>query len=362
LKISLLIPSLLSLCGASTLIAEPYIAVREGLKCSACHTNITGGGKRTQMGTGYGAIDLPWKPADLQSQKIPHYFSLINDLLSVGADFRALNRSTFSDGGSETNTFQTDKSNLYLQADLIRDRLTFYLDETIAPGGAQTREIFGMFHNLPGRGWIKAGKFIHPFGLRMEDDRAFIREATGFNFNNPDTGVEIGFQPGPFTMMASITNGTSSIVDNNLSKQFVGTFGYIGDSFRIGTSASYNDAGDANRRVHGGWAGLRIKDFVFLGEADWIRDEELARDRDQIVTYAELDYEFTDGWNLKIAYEFYDPDRNVDENERDRVITGIESFLTSFVQLQLFYRFNQSIPQNVPQNADELLLRLHIYF
>jgi hypothetical protein len=151
-------------------------------------------------------------------------------------------------------------------------------------------------------------------------------------------------------------------VDNNLSKQFVGTFGYVGDFFRVGTSASYNDAVDANRRVHGGWAGFRIKDFVFLGEADWIWDEELTRDRDQFVTYVEADYEVIDGWNLKVAYEFYDPDRNVDENERDRVITGVESFLTSFVQLQLFYRFNQSIPQNVPQNADELLLRLHIYF
>ena len=348
--------------GVSTIVAEPYIAVREGLKCSACHSNITGGGKRTPMGAGYGAIDLPWKPADLQSQKIPHYFSLIDDLLSIGADFRAFNRSTFSDGGPETNTFQTDKSNLYLQADLIRDRLTFYLDETVAPGGAQTREIFGMFHNLPGRGWIKAGKFIHPFGLRLEDDRAFIREATGFNFNNSDTGVEIGFEPGPFTMTASVTNGTSSIADNNLSKQFVGTVGYVGDSFRAGASASYNRNGDATRRVHGGWAGVRIKDLVFLGEADWIRDEDQNQDQDRIVTYAELDYKVTNGWNLKIAYEYYDPDQNVDENERDRVITGLETFLTSFVQLQLFYRFNQSIPQNIAQNADELLLRLHIYF
>ena len=358
----LILTSALFLSFVSSIVAEPYIAVREGLKCSACHSNVTGGGKRTPMGAGYGVIDLPWKPADLQSQKIPHYFSLIDDLLSIGSDFRAFNRSTFSDGGPETNTFQTDKSNLYLQADLIRDRLTFYLDETVAPGGSQTRELFGMLHNLPGRGWIKAGKLIQPFGLRMEDDRAFIRESTGFTFSNPDSGVEIGFEPGGFTVMASVTNGTSSLVDNNLSKQFVGTLGYIGDSFRAGSSASYNGGGDETRRVHGGWAGLRIKNLVFLGEADWIWDEELNKERDQMATYAEVDYKVTNGWNFKVAYEYYDPDRRVEENERDRVIIGVETFLTSFVQLQLFYRFNQSIPQNIPQNADELLLRLHIYF
>lgn len=363
MRILLLAASTLFLLVSARLIyAEPYLAVREGLKCSACHSNLTGGGKRNQMGSGFGAIDLPWKPADLQSHKIPHHFSLLNDLISIGADFRVFNRSTFSDGGQETNTFQTDKSNLYLQANLIPDRVTFYLDETVAPGGAQTREIFGMIHNLPARGWIKAGKFLHPYGLRLEDDRAFIREVTGFNFNSTDTGIEIGFQPGPFTMMASITNGTASIVDNDRSKQFVGTLGYIADAFQVGVSASYNDSGGAERRVHGAWAGLRIKKLVLLGEADWIRDEDRSLDRDQLVTYAEMDYEVVNGWNIKIAYEFYDPDTNLDENERDRVIAGVESFLTSFVQLQLFYRFNQSIPQNIPQNADELLLRFHIYF
>ncbi len=314
------------------------------------------------MGTGYGAIDLPWKPTDLQSNKIPHYFSLFNDLISFGGDFRALTRSTFSEGQLETNTFQTDKSNLYFQADLVPNRITFYLDETIAPGGAQTREIFAMLHNLPGRGWIKAGKFLHPYGLRIEDDRSFLREVTGFNFNNPDTGVEIGFEPGPFSMAASVTNGSSSLLDNNTSKQLVGTLGYVGDHFRFGGSASYNKSDEEIRKVTGVWAGVRLKKFVFLGEADWVRDELDDEDRDRVVTYAALDYEIVDGWNIKLAYEYFDPNRDVDENERDRVIVGLEPFLTSFVQLQLFYRFNQSIPQNIPQNADELVLRLHIYF
>ncbi len=85
-------------------------------------------------------------------------------------------------------------------------------------------------------------------------------------------------------------------------------------------------------------------------------------DRDRFVAYAELDYLVTEGWNSKAAYEFYDPDRNIDENERDRVLIGVEPFIIPFLQLGVYYRFNQSIPQNKPQNADELTFRVHVYF
>jgi hypothetical protein len=160
----------------------------------------------------------------------------------------------------------------------------------------------------------------------------------------------------------SLTNGTSSLFDDNTSKQLVGTLGYVGDSFRFGGSGSYNESEEDIRKVAGIWAGVRLKKLIFLGEADWVFEELDEENRDRAVAYGELDYEIVDGWNIKLAYEYFDPNREIDENERDRVIVGIEPFLTSFVQLQLFYRFNQSIPQNPSQNADELLLRLHVYF
>jgi hypothetical protein len=353
----------LFLCFISiSVFAEPYLALREGLKCSSCHLNLTGGGKRTRMGAGYGAQDLPWKSIDLAANKIPFYWSFLDDHLSLGGDFRVSNLSTFSENDISANTFQTEKSNLYVQADLIHDFLSFYLDETVAPGGAQTREIVALFRGLPAKGWAKAGKLVLPYGLRIEDDRAFIREVTGFNFSNSDIGAEVGFEPGDWQMMLSLTNGTSGSLDNNKSKEVVGSAGYVRNSFRVGVSGSYNSTSGADRKTGGVWGGIHYGPVVLLGEADLIRDTEGDEEREQIATLAEIDYKLAQGWNLKAAYEYHDPSRDIDENERDRILLGIEAFLTPFLEVQAFYRFNKSIPQNTPQNADDLTLRLHIYF
>jgi hypothetical protein len=346
-----------------TAFSEPYLAIREGLKCSACHINRTGGGERTRMGSGYGAQQLPWKTVDLQANKIPYFWSFLDDLISVGGDFRFANRTNFVKDQT-ANTFLTEKANLYGNVRFLPDVLSFYVDETVAPGGAQARELLGIFEKMPAHGWIKAGKMVLPYGIRLEDDRAFIREVTGFNFNTPDEGVEVGFEPGNWSIQASLTNGTPGSLDNNASKQIVGNVAYVTDLFRVGASGAYNP-GDGSSRTNGGvWGGLRLgKRAVVLGEIDQVRDElDTGPRRDQFVAHAEVDYLIADGWNVKAAYEYYDPDQDIDENQRDRVVVGIEPFLLPFLQMGIFYRFNQSIPQNAAQNADELNFRFHIYF
>lgn len=351
---------LLSLPGL--LQAEPYLALREGLKCSSCHMNRTGGGHRTKMGAGYGTQALSWVKLDLRDKNIPHYWSLMDELISFGGDLRFQNKSTFIEDNA-ANTFETDKANLYLSVHLLPDTLDFYIDERVAPGGAQSREIFGMWKNLPGNSWIKAGKFVLPYGIRLEDDRAFVREVTGFTFDNPDIGAEVGLEPGRWSFITSFTNGTAGSIDDNPSKQVVGSASFVADVFRIGVSGSYNSGESGDKNSGALWGGFTIGKAVFLGEADLVQlDSGPAGTKNQIVTHAELDYLILDGMNFKAAYEFFDPDTGVDEDQRDRVLLGVEFFPVPFVHAGIYYRFNQSIPQNLTQNADELTFRLHFYF
>src|SRR5437667_402860 len=225
-----LIPLLVALvlCAAGAARAEPYLMVREGAKCSACHTNQTGGGKRTAF-------------AHLHAHDIEHDLDLlpvppgvkpfngeINSYASIGGDLRVQNITVFQDRPNRLGRVPTNeafrrsvRSNdsrvfeflAYGQVDLLPDFVTLYADEDFT-SGATNREAFGMIRGfLPWDTYVKAGRLFPAYGLRVQDDQAFIRARTGYTFQTPDEGGEIGIQPGPFFLASSITNGTAGDKD-----------------------------------------------------------------------------------------------------------------------------------------------------
>src|SRR2546427_3295172 len=186
---------------ASRAAAEPYLMVREGAKCSACHTNETGGGKRTAFAHIH-AHDIEH---DLELLPVPPgtkpFNGEVNSYVSIGGDLRVRNSTIFQDKPDalgrvpENNPFRrgvlSNDSTVnevlgFLQVDLWPDMATFYLDENLN-GGASTREAFGLLHNfLPRFGvdwfdwlitdqYIKAGKMFPPLRLRVHDHEAVIR-------------------------------------------------------------------------------------------------------------------------------------------------------------------------------------------
>ncbi len=367
--------------AAAPVRAEPYLMVRAGAKCSDCHTNLTGGGKRTPFAHIHARDILH----DLDLLPIPPtvkgFSGQINEYLSLGSDLRVRNTTVFQDEFSKAGTVPTNKafrrsvtSNEfsvneflgYTQVDLLPDYVTMYGDWNLN-GGVVNREGFGLIRGfLPWDTYLKAGRFFPTFGLRVQDDEAFVRANTGYTFTNPDEGGEIGFAPGPFFIAADVVNNTSSDRDVQATVNGYGVFQDIPIVNTIMAGSSFARQ-TAKRDVAAWYAGSNIWKFTYLGEFDLYDDRSAssAQKRDQYAAYAEVDLLLFDWLNVRGQFDFLKVSGNRDQT---RYSIGIEPFINRFIQPRIQYRINNGppVPANNPQvlveNQDELIFELHFFF
>ena len=360
--------------------AEPYMAVRGGYKCSQCHFNQTGGGKRTDFGVLYSQYQLATFGVAPDSGAGSSFNPQLNETVSIGTNFRTNLRQTFDYSTDDTTiaeearqvegirTTSNPEANLYIQANLIPGLFSFYLDQTMTPAPGN-REMFGMLH-LPVNSWVKVGRMLLPYGYRMLDDDAFIRRETNFTYNRHDRAVEIGTEPGPYP---ALLNGSFSFVVNaNLENwSTVGSVNWryfrVGGSYAnlVGNETEVGKLFGGDNQIYGVFSGVNFGRFTILGEFDWIQqpgngDTTITKQ----VALAELDFHLIKGVNLRGVYEYLN--RNVDiPNERDgkdRITFGVNTFPLSFLELSFLYTINRDIPQNVDGNQDLWIAQFHTYF
>jgi len=357
----------IAVVAAGSVNAEPYLAVRNGFKCSQCHVNRTGGGKRTDFGFVFSQTALPilkprpGEPGLLGKLRSP----MQTGFMSFGGNFRLNSRAKFHDDAGIANDagFDVSEGNLYVQAK-FGESLSFYIDENVAPGAASNREAFGLIENLPADGYLKFGRMLLPYGLRLLDDDAFIRQVTGFTYANQDLGIEFGVEPGALSAVVAVSNGSQGGTENNQNKQISTIVQWVKPHYRAGGSVSVNRGSGSERRVAGAFAAGSRGRFTVLLEIDHILDRDNATGVkvDQIVGFSELDFLIKRGLNLKLTYEIHDPDLDLTENHRDRFTFGVEAFPIAFTQFSLFYYLPRDIPQNTLEDDDTLLLQAHFFF
>jgi uncharacterized protein YjbI with pentapeptide repeats len=56
---------------------------------------------------------------------------------------------------------------------------------------------------------------VLPYGLRIEDDTAFIRQITNINFNTSDIGLELGGSSKDWSAQFAVTNGHGGTLDSD---------------------------------------------------------------------------------------------------------------------------------------------------
>jgi hypothetical protein len=344
--------------------AEPYLAVREGLGCPSCHVNPTGGGLRTTFGDVFAQTQWPAEHVDVPGQG--PWLGNVGDFLRVGGDLRGDFSWNDTQHTKKADSFSLDEVAVYGEADVIKNRLTLYVDELLAPGGATTREAYPLLWLFQHQAYLKAGRFYLPYGLRLQDDYAFIRQVTGVNYETPDDGVELGYLQGPWSAQLAVTNGNSSAgSSNSQGKDVTGSVVYVQPGWRLGASFSDNGANGGThgeRRMGGVFAGVRTGPLAWLAEADYIVDRTQQPNVKEYVGLLEANWAFLRGHNLKLTAEYYDPNVDVQHNQQNRFSVVWEYTPMQFLQTRLGVRRLDGIPQNNAQNATEGFVELHGFF
>jgi hypothetical protein len=360
------------LISAAGVQAEPYIAMRTGFKCSQCHVNKIGGGERTEYGEVYSQYQLLMTQTQdlMQAEGVQSSFNpKINDMITVGGNFRmeefVTRKYTYTDNvgahvSPSANEAQISEANFYMNVELIKNYLNLYMDEGLeGPSRGGAREMFGMVRNLPLDSYIKAGKMLLPYGLRLVDDNAFIRAKTGYTYNTTGLAAEIGLEPGPLSLTANVT-------DN----QFSGVGSVVFRHFRIGGSygGSWQNGTTPVNGVHytyGPFGGFNFGRLTAMQEVDFIKGINSGNlFVPQIADLSELDFLALQGVNVKATYEYYDRDTRVamSKNGQDRWTFGVEPFISRFLQVGLYYRINRAVPQDTVSNQDQIIGRIQVFF
>jgi hypothetical protein len=251
---------------------------------------------------------------------------------------------------------------VYGAVSIVPDRLLLYVDERIAPGGSVNLEAYARVSTADQRWYLKAGQMFLPYGWRLEDDGAFIRQVTGIGFATPDKGIELGFETNTWSSQLAITNGTAGGSETDEGKQVSFRTEHIRPSWRLGASANYNDADAGERGMAGVFAGLRTGPIAWLAEADYIRDDSFPERRKLYAGLIEANWMFKKGHNFKLTAEYFEPDDDVDEDEQNRYSALWEYFPMQFLQFRAGVRVYDGIPQNDQQNRKIYFMQAHGYF
>lgn len=338
--------------------AEPYLAVQKGMQCSNCHSSPAGGGKRTVYGNVFAQSELAARR--LGDGKA--WTGEVTKWLAIGADLRASFEDIDVPNRSGTSDVDFNRGTFYAEATLIPNRLSLYVDEQFSPNDFDTREIYVRLNSKDAKWFVAGGEFYLPYGLRLQDDTAFVRQATGINFANTDRGLLGGYNFGPWSTIASITDG-SGAGRNGAGNQVSLISSYTQATWRAGVSVNVNDDDAGDRTMFGLFGGLKTGPVAWLAEIDSISDNvSPGVTADAFAGLLEANWTIRGKNNLKLSYDYLDPNIDISEDQQVRYSLVWEHSPMQFIQARIGYRLYDGIPQVDAQNRKVFFAELHGFF
>jgi hypothetical protein len=201
-----------------------------------------------------------------------------------------------------------------------------------------------------------------PYGIRLQDDTAFIRQVPGINFATPDRGVEFGMETAFWSVQFAASNGTAGGPATNDGKQYSFRAEHVMSRWRAGASFNFNNSTGDKRQMQNIFGGLRTGPLAWLAEADYILDDNFAPRRKQLLGLIEADWTVRVGQNLKLTAEYFDPDTTLSHDYQDRFSIVYEYTPFQFLQLRLGLRNYDGIAQSDLQNRRLVFGQINGYF
>jgi len=316
---------------------------------------------RNAGGVTYGREELPvttWS----EGFALDDFSTDLTPFVSVGADVRTL--FFYQKGATDNqNAMFQMQGDIYINLQLAK-KVNVYFDKGLYSGF----EIFGLLNVLPANGFVKAGKFVPNYGLKVDDHRTSVKEYTGLSpeIGSPYyTGAEVGVSPGQFAVTGGIynaTEGRGEAIDSRkaLLGRIEGMFN-LGDNFNLGLGVNtlYKDVVGGKTNLVGGFGAVSFSDISIIGEADLLKSDVSGVKQDGFVMFVEADYPIMQGFDLKAIYDFYDEDLDLATGTQTRYSFGFEFFPISGVEVRPLYRIVKEEPTEIEN--DEFHLLLHFY-
>jgi len=350
---------LIGLLLAGMARAEPYLALRYGLKCVACHVNPDGGGLRNAVGQTFvqNMVAANTLPAPLSS-----WNGSVSSWLRLGGDLRTDSTQTQVRGQETTRVSGTQQTRLYADISLLNNHLGAYLDEKVAPGKAERQEAYARLQTSDGGWYAKAGQFYLPFGWRLQDNTAFVRQLSGISMTVPDKGVMLGMELPEWSAQLVYSDGPGN-KGSVRGHQVTGQLIWLQSWGRIGAATAQVSSSAGNRQSYGAFAGTNTGPVTWLAELDFVSDDGYPEGRRrQMASLLEANWLVRKGHNLKLSSEWLDPDRRVPHDDKVRYSLVYEYTPIGFLQLRAGYRWFGGIPQNAFDNRRMTFVELHGMF
>jgi hypothetical protein len=262
----------------------------------------------------------------------------------------------------------------------VRGRASGYGDTFDDNHTPYFREAFVLLHEAPFNSYVKGGRFVPSYGLRLDDHTSRIRREFELDGSLPEsrvTGVEVGAAPNyPFVQAAYFRMASRArvpdpwdIFDVDEGWGVALNAGYRNEGWTLAASAlarrrPLEEGGDTD--TYGVYAAInpwhyaRSLPLTYQVEYDiGSRQRASGTQANLSAFYHELDWLVWNGVNVLIAHDWSDPDHEVRDDDTHRVQGGVQIVPYPGVSVDARVRA-LLLPRGEGSDAD-VFLQLHLW-